>query len=55
MLEQQIITLVKERQDKQIKINWKFDITMARKKMNSKYTAVNPDNRKYEEIYFTKY
>jgi len=49
MLEKQILTLVKERQDKQIKIDWKFDITMARKKMNAKYAAVNPDNKIYEE------
>ena len=49
ILEKQILTFVKERQDKQIKINWKFDITMARKKMNSKYKLVNPDNSKYEE------
>lgn len=50
MLEQQILTFVKERQDQQIKINWKFDISMARKKMNSKYALVNAENLKYELI-----
>lgn len=49
LLEKQILTFVKERQDKKIKINWKFDISMARKKMNSKYVAVNPDNSIYEK------
>lgn len=49
MLEKQILTFVKERENKKIKINWKFDITMARKKMNSKYTSVNSDNIKYEK------
>ena len=48
MLEEQILSFVKERQDKQIRINWKFDITMARRKMNSKYAKVNPLNEKYE-------
>ena len=44
----QILTFVKEHQDKQIRINWKFDITMARRKMNSKYAKVNPINQKYK-------
>lgn len=48
-LEKQVLTFVKEREKKQIKISWKFDITMARKKMNSKYVQVNPANQKYEE------
>jgi len=47
MLEQQILTFVKERQDQQIKINWKFDISIARRKMNSKYVLVNAENSKY--------
>lgn len=49
-LEKEVLTFVKEREEKQIKISWKFDITMARKKMNSKYVQVNPANQKYEVI-----
>jgi len=40
-LDKQVLTCVKERQDKQIKINWQFDITVARSKMSRHYEAVN--------------
>lgn len=48
LLEKQVLACVKERQDKQIKINWQFSITNARKAMNRHYTKVNPVNEKYK-------
>jgi hypothetical protein len=49
-LESEINAIVKERNDKQIKINWQFSIKNARNKMNSKYNAVNQGNLKYKTI-----
>lgn len=49
MLIKRIEAIVKERQEKQIKIEWKFDITVARKKMNKHYVKVNKMNEIYKE------
>jgi hypothetical protein len=49
MLEREVLTLIKERAEKQIKINWQFSLTAARKKLNSHYTRVNAENDKYKE------
>ena len=46
ILESEVLKLIKERSDKQIKINWKFSITDARRKMNRHYAKVNPANEK---------
>jgi len=43
-LEREVLTLVKERCDKKIKIDWTFSITDARKKMNRLYNKVNANN-----------
>ncbi len=48
-LEREVLALVKERAEKQIKINWQFSLTAARKKMNEHYTEVNAENNKYRE------
>lgn len=48
-LEEQVLACVKERQEKQIKINWQFSITDARKKLNRHYAKVNPENSKYNK------
>ena len=45
-LETEVLECVKERQKKKIKIDWKFSITDARKKMNRHYAKVNPINLK---------
>jgi len=45
-LEKQVFACVKEREQKQIKIKWQFDITTARTKMNRHYAKVNSDNLK---------
>lgn len=48
-LEKEVLALVKERAEKQIKINWQFSIETARSKMNRHYQAVNADNIRYKE------
>ena len=49
-LESQILTLVKERMEKQIKIHWQFSVKTARETLNRHYLKVNPDNSKYKKI-----
>jgi hypothetical protein len=48
-LSKEVLAIVKERNDKQVKINWQFSIEVARKKLNSRYTTVNPVNEVYKE------
>lgn len=48
-LEQEILTLVAERDSANIKINWQFSIQSARTKLNSQYSAVQADNKKFQE------
>lgn len=48
-LEREVLALVKERAEKQIKIHWQFSLTAARKKLNAHYTEVNAENNKYRE------
>lgn len=48
ILEFEIIAIVKERNDKQIKINWQFTIQDARNTLNSKYQDINQVNSKYK-------
>jgi hypothetical protein len=49
-LTSRINAIVKEREQKEIKISWAFDISMARKKMNRHYILLNNKNLKYKEI-----
>lgn len=44
-LHEEIEAIIKERNNKQIKINWQFSIQAARTKMNSSYCRVNPANK----------
>jgi hypothetical protein len=46
-LEQEILALVAERTSQNIKIDWQFSIQSARSKLNSHYTAVHNDNKKF--------
>lgn len=48
-LEEQIDYIIKERNKKQIKINWQFSIQSARTKLNNRYAAVNPNNLKFKQ------
>jgi len=48
LLESEVLALVKERAEKQIKINWQFSLKTAREKLNSHYSRVNAENTKYK-------
>ncbi len=47
-LQKQVLALLKEREEKQIKINWQFSIQSARTKLNRHYVQTNPDNQIYK-------
>lgn len=49
LLEREVLTLLKERATKQIKINWQFSLKTAREKLNSHYSRVNVENSRYKE------
>ena len=46
-LAHEVLALVQERNDKEIRLNWQFSIAAARNKLNSRYTDIHPDNLKY--------
>jgi len=48
-LEREILALVQERYANHIKIHWQFSIQSARTKLNSHYTAVQNDNKKFAD------
>lgn len=48
-LAQEVLAIVKERSEKQVKINWQFSIETAREKLNRHYEKVNPVNDKYQK------
>lgn len=46
-LEREVLAIVKEREEKGVKIEWQFSITSARTKLNRHYEAVQAENIKY--------
>jgi len=48
-LEQEVLSLVKEREEKAIKIEWQFSIASARTKLNRHYKQVQAENVRYKE------
>jgi hypothetical protein len=46
-LAKEVLALVQERNDQQIRINWQFSIVSARHKLNSRYADLHPGNIKY--------
>ena len=46
-LSQEVSAVVKEREEKAIKIDWQFSITSARSKLNRHYRQVHADNAQY--------
>jgi DDE superfamily endonuclease len=48
-LEREVLAIVKEREDKAIKIEWQFSIASARTKLNRHYEQVQADNVRYKE------
>jgi hypothetical protein len=47
-VKKEVLAIVKERDDKKVKINWQFSIEVARNKMNNHYQRVFADNLKYK-------
>lgn len=47
-LTKELLTIVKERMEKAIKIDWQFSIKAARTKLNKHYEQVQADNKKYK-------
>ena len=47
-LRKEVLAIVKDRNNKQIKIHWQFSITKARQKLSAAYTNVNPANERYQ-------
>lgn len=47
-LSEQVQAIIKERNDKQLKIHWQFSIQKARQKLSTAYQKVNPINEKYQ-------
>lgn len=48
-LEKEVLKIVKDRSEKQIKIDWQFSLEKARKKLNRHYEKVNQENTRYQE------
>jgi hypothetical protein len=48
-LEKEVLAIIKERSDKEIKINWQFSVETAREKLNRHYQNVNSNNAKYQK------
>ena len=49
-LAKEVLAIVKEREEKEIKINWQFSIETAREKLNRHYQKVNEKNAKYQKF-----
>jgi hypothetical protein len=49
-LESEVMAIIAERQQKQIKINWQFSIESCRDKLNARYSVVNVANSKFKSI-----
>ena len=50
ILAKEVLQIAKEREEKQIPINWQFSIKSAREKFNRQYKKVNLINEKYQII-----
>ncbi len=49
-LESEVMAIVNERKQKQIKINWQFSIEACREKLHARYSVVNDANSKFNNI-----
>lgn len=47
-LERAVMALIRERNEKQIPIQWQFSVDTARRKLNRHYRAVHPNNTLYQ-------
>jgi hypothetical protein len=48
-LTREVLAIVKEREEKAVKIDWQFSIQSARGKLNRHYREVNADNAQYQK------
>jgi len=48
-LESEVLAIIADRRQKQIKINWQFSIKRCREKLNSRYSIVNELNSKFKK------
>ena len=48
-LTKEVLSLVKEREEKGVKIDWQFSIESARGKLNRHYRQINADNAQYQK------
>jgi transposase len=48
-LTREVLMIVKEREEKAVKIDWQFSIEAARGKLNRHYRQVNADNAQYQK------
>ena len=51
-LRQEVCAVVKEREEKAIKIDWQFSIASARSKLNRHYQQINAENAQYQKLEF---
>ena len=49
-LSAEVLALIAERMQREVKINWQFSIEVCRQKLNSRYKVVNEANSKFTEI-----
>jgi transposase len=49
VLDRELSAIVKEREEKRIKIEWQFSITSARDKLNRHYSQVHVENSQYKQ------
>ena len=49
-LESEVLALIADRRQKQIKINWQFSIETCREKLNARYSVVNDANSKFKKV-----
>lgn len=49
-LESEVLALIADRRQKQIKINWQFSIETCREKLSARYSIVNDANSKFKKV-----
>lgn len=49
-LELEVLALIADRRQKQIKINWQFSIKSCRERLNARYSVVNDANSKFKDV-----
>ena len=52
-LESEVMAIIADRKQKQIKINWQFSIEACREKLNTRYSVVNDANSKFNKVKIT--